>query len=177
MNVVVALTVALLLMLAEQRRSRRNEIALRNAGATEPAGDVYRAMAWVYPAAFAGMAVEGIASSRSAGVQVGGLGSWVWVGIGMFAAAKLLKYWAIASLGPRWTFRVLVPPSGALIAAGPYKWLRHPNYVAVVGELIGFAALVVAPATGTFFVVLFGWLLRQRIRVEERALSRAGFRL
>ena len=166
----ITLIAALLLMLAEQRRSRRNEIALRRAGAIEPADDVYRAMAWVYPASFVAMTVESV--SRSADLQVGPLRSSFGIGLAIFVAAKLLKYWAIASLGPRWTFRVLVPPGAPMISSGPYAWLRHPNYVAVVGELIGFALTLAAPATGAVSVVLFGWLLRRRVVVEERALFR-----
>jgi methyltransferase len=166
MTAAVALVVALLLMLAEQRRSRGNEIALRRAGATEPPDDVYRAMAWVYPATFVAMAIEGAWS--------GGSRSSLWAGVIIFTAAKLLKYWAIASLGPRWTFRVLVPPEAPLVSSGPYSWVHHPNYVAVVGELVGFAAIAGAPATGAVSVVLFGWLLRRRIAVEDRALRHSN---
>jgi methyltransferase len=168
----IALIAALLLMLAEQRRSRRNEVTLRRAGAVEPPDDVYRAMAWVYPASFVAMAVESVAFGHSADLQISELRSSFSIGLAIFVAAKLLKYWAIASLGPRWTFRVLVPPGAPLVSSGPYTWLRHPNYVGVVGELVGFAVALSAPATGVISVVLFGWLLRRRIAVEERALFR-----
>ena len=88
--------------------------------------------------------------------------------------AKALKYWAIASLGPRWTFRVLVPHDAPLVTSGPYMRLRHPNYVAVIGELAGFAILVGAIATGILSVAGFGVLLWRRIVVEEQALGRSG---
>ena len=159
-----SLAVALLLMGAELLRSRRNEIRLRARGATEPTGDVFRTMAWVYPATFIAMGIEGaFAGLASAALTLlGGV---------LFVLAKLLKFWAIASLGDRWTFRVLVTDE-PLVVTGPYTLLRHPNYVAVLGEIVGFAALAGAPVSGVVSVVVFGELLRRRIAVEERALGR-----
>jgi methyltransferase len=92
-------------------------------------------------------------------------------GLVVFVAAKALKYWAIATLGERWTFRVLVPPGSTPTGGGPYRMMRHPNYVAVVGELVGFALLGQAPIAGVVALVAFGALLRARVRVEERALG------
>ena len=88
----------------------------------------------------------------------------------LFALAKALKYWAIVSLGPRWTFRVLVPPHSALVTGGPYRVMRHPNYLAVMGELAGFALMAHAVLSGPASVLMFAWLITRRIRVEERAL-------
>ena len=93
-------------------------------------------------------------------------------GLAVFGAAKALKAWAISSLGVRWTFRVLVPPGDPLVTRGPYRVLRHPNYVAVCGEILGVALTVWAPFTGTAALAGFGWLLRRRIAVEDRALGR-----
>jgi methyltransferase len=84
---------------------------------------------------------------------------------------KHSRSWAIASLGTRWTYRVLVVPNAPLVARGPYRFLRHPNYVGVVGELVGMAMLVQAPVTGVLSVMGFGYLLRLRIRAEEQALG------
>ena len=89
----------------------------------------------------------------------------------VFTAAKVLKYWAIATLGPRWTFRVLVPPGSARVTGGPYRLLRHPNYVAVAGELAGVALMAQAPISGPIAVVAFGALMMARVGVEERALG------
>jgi len=98
-----------------------------------------------------------------------GAGSSLW-GLAIFGVAKLLKYWAIMSLGPRWTFRVLVLPGAPLVTRGPYAWVRHPNYIAVIGELIGFAVLVGAPGTAVVVIYLFARLLRRRMKIEDRAL-------
>jgi len=117
----------------------------------------------VYPGAFVAMFAEGAArGSPAAAVIV--------AGVIVFAAAKILKWWAILSLGPFWTFRVIVVPGVPLIVKGPYRWLRHPNYVAVIGELIGVAVFAGAPVSGFVSVVAFGALLIKRIAVEERAL-------
>ena len=88
----------------------------------------------------------------------------------LLTASKALKFWAIVSLGWRWTFRVLVVPGAPLVDHGPYAVLRHPNYVAVIGELVSMAVLVNASVTGPLVMVLFSVLLRSRISVENRAL-------
>jgi methyltransferase len=159
----VSVTAVLLVMLAESRRSSRNERVLRAAGAVEPPDDVIGTMAWVYPAAFLVMAVEGAVAGPEPGTTT-------IAGALLFAASKALKFWAIASLGQRWTFRVLVPPGAPLVTAGPYAVLRHPNYVAVIGELASMALLVGARVSGPIATVVFALLIRRRIRVEERAL-------
>jgi methyltransferase len=85
--------------------------------------------------------------------------------------SKSLKAWAIASLGYRWTYRVFVLPGAPLVSHGPYAFLRHPNYVAVLGELVSMALLVGARLTGPVSLLFFGFLLRRRIAAEERALG------
>ena len=130
----------------------------------EPAGDVYPLMQVTYPACFLAMVAESWPREASAGALIA-------AGAVVFAVGKALKYWAIATLGGRWTFRVLVLPGAPLIAGGPYKWLRHPNYVGVAGELAGFALLASAPITGVLSLIVFGSLLIVRMSVEERALD------
>ena len=164
MIVAAAAVVVFGLMLIENGVSARHDRALRASGAVEPAGDVYRLMAVAYPAAFVAMLVEGVL--RGAGPD-----RWFAAGLAIWAAAKTLKYWAIASLGPRWTFRVLVPPRSARTTIGPYRWLSHPNYVAVVGELLAVALAMHAYVSGPAGVVVFGLLMLQRIRIEEMALA------
>lgn len=160
---IIALLVALLFMLAELRVSRFHERALRARGAVAPPDPAYPFMRWSYPGVFVAMAIEG--------VLAGGAPSAVRVaGILIFVAAKGLKVWAIRSLGERWTFRVFVLPSAPLVTRGPYRFIRHPNYVAVIGELLGMALVVGAPVTGGLSLVWFAYLLRRRIESEEHAL-------
>jgi len=151
-------------MLFEARLAARHERALLARGAREPADDVYRVMRVAYPACFAAMTIEGwfVAGAAGALALSGGV---------LFLCAKTLKYWAVATLGCRWTFRVLVPPGSRPIADGPYRFLRHPNYVAVAGELAGAALAAGAPITGTVGTLGFCALMWRRIGVEERALA------
>src|SRR5262249_7611741 len=120
-----------------------------------------------YPLAFAAMLGEGLFRLP---VPAG----LVATGIAVFAAAKALKWWAILSLGSFWTFRVIVVPGVPLVRRGPYRWLRHPNYVGVVGELVGVAVAAGAAVFGVAATTGFGLLLLKRIRVEERMLATAS---
>ena len=164
MLVIVLLVVAFVPMLLENRRSVRHHRALLESGAVEPADDVYPIMQVAYPGSFIAMLAE-------AWLRGSTLTTVTWIGAAVFIAAKLLKYWAIATLGPRWTFRVLVPPGSVRTLAGPYRHFRHPNYVGVMGEIVGFALLAAAPITGAVATVVFAAVLLARIRVEERALG------
>jgi methyltransferase len=154
-------------MLLEARHASLNERAQRARGGVEPPDDVYRVMRLAYPAAFAAMFVEGAVR----GTPVSAV---VVAGAALFAGSKALKIWAIRSLGSSWTFRVIVVPGAALVDKGPYRWLRHPNYVAVIGELASVAAMTGAFATGPTALAVFGLLLVKRIRVEGRALAAAA---
>jgi len=156
-------------MIVEARRAARNERAQRRQGGVEPAGDVYKWMRLLYPAAFAAMIAEGVwRGAPPGGVAAGGAI--------VFAGAKLLKWWAIVTLGPFWTFRVIVVPGRALVSRGPYRWLRHPNYVGVVGELLGVALMTGAVIAAPVMSATFTALLLKRIRIETRALNEARLR-
>ncbi|MEW6323556.1 MAG: isoprenylcysteine carboxylmethyltransferase family protein [Acidobacteriota bacterium] len=160
-----ALAAAGALMAGEAVLSAHNERQLRARGAVEPAGDVYAAMRWAYPACFAAMAAEGavVGPAPETALAAGLIG---------FALAKSLKLTAISALGARWSFRVLVVPGAPLVTRGPYRVFRHPNYIAVAGEIVSFALIVAAPVTGPLGLLGFGWLMRRRIAVEDRALGR-----
>jgi methyltransferase len=163
------LAAAFLPMAFEARLSARHEKALRAEGGFEPRDDVYRWMQVVYPAAFLTMAAE-------AAVRHATIDRWFAIGVVIFVLGKAIKYWAIATLGSRWCFRVLVPPASSLITDGPYRLLRHPNYVGVMGELAGIGLAGHALVAGTLSVIAFAVLLILRIRVEERALAQAARR-
>jgi methyltransferase len=151
-------------MLVEARRAATNEREQRRRGGIEPPGDVHRVMRIAYPASFISMIAEG--SVR------GGPPRWmVLAGIALFAAAKALKWWAIRSLGRRWTFRVIVVPGAARVNTGPYRYLRHPNYVAVAGELASMALMTGALLTGPAATALFTYLMMKRTRIEDAALD------
>ena len=94
--------------------------------------------------------------------------------LALLVAAHALRWWCITSLGPQWNTRVVVVPGLALVARGPYRWLRHPNYVAVVVEGVALPLVHSAWITAVVFTVLNAVLLRTRIRVEDRALAEAA---
>lgn len=164
MTSAIAAAVVFAAMIAEAVIAARNDRALRALGAVEPPGDVYRVMQAAYPACFAALVAEG--AWRSVGADAATA-----AGAAIFAAAKGLKYWAIATLGQRWTFRVLVPPGSERTRRGPYRWMAHPNYLAVTGELIGTAVALHAAATGPVALATFGLLMVRRVAVEEKALA------
>ena len=161
-------------LLAETRVSRRHARRLLEIGAILPSGDVYTIMAVLYPAAFVAMGIEGLwrgAADPSAGQ---GGPAWVTSGIVLFVASKALKYWAVATLGERWTFRVYVLPGQPLLRGGPYRYVSHPNYLAVMGELAGTAMMMRAWIVAPVMLVLFGAVLIARVRFEERAHRQHG---
>ena len=151
-------------MAIEAARAARNERAQRARGGVEPDDDVYAVMRVAYPAAFLAMIVESALRGASSPALVA-------AGIVIFAGAKMLKWWAILSLGRAWTFRVIVVPGATLVSRGPYRVIRHPNYVGVVGELVGVALMTGAIIAGPLAIVVFGGLLLRRIAVEERAVG------
>ena len=93
----------------------------------------------------------------------------------LFLALQPVRVWAIASLGGRWTTRILVLPGAAPVRRGPYRWLRHPNYVVVALEILALPMAFGAPAHALLFSLLnAALLLLVRIPAEERALATAG---
>jgi methyltransferase len=161
----VTVFAVLLLVAGEAVLSAFNEKLLRARGAVEPPGDVIDTMRWAYPLMFVAMGVEGALTGPAPRSIL------LW-GLALFGAAKALKIWAIASLGSRWSYRVLVLPGVPLVSSGPYRFLAHPNYLAVAGEIASVAAIVWAPITGALALIGFGWLMIQRVKVEDRALGR-----
>ena len=148
-------------MLVEARRAAANERAQRARGGVEPPGDVYGLMQVIYPASFLVMLAEGVWRGAQPIFVAGAV---------LFAATKALKWWAILSLGPFWTFRVIVVPGSRRVISGPYRFVPHPNYVAVVGEFIAVAMMTGAWVSGPMALLAFAALLVKRIAVEERAL-------
>jgi methyltransferase len=159
----VLFTVVATFMITEARRASTNERAQRLRGGIEPPDDVYQLMQIAYPGLFVAMLAEGaIRDAMPAG-------EWFIAGLTVFIVAKILKWWAIATLGSFWTFRVIVVPGSSSVDSGPYRIMRHPNYVAVVGEIVGVAMMMRAVVSGPLALVAFGTLLLRRIAVENRA--------
>jgi len=91
--------------------------------------------------------------------------------LGLFALLLLARLWVIVSLGRYWTTRVFEMPNRALVRRGPYRWLRHPNYLIVQAEVMVVPAAFGAWAAAILFGLVNALLLAWRIRIEERALA------
>ena len=161
---------AALLAVGERLWARRNEIRLLRDGAEELAPWVFRLMAPAYTLVFPAAVVEHLLAGRRPAA---------WFAASMvvlFAAAKGLKLWAVKSLGDQWTMRVILPRAFRVATGGPYRFIRHPNYLAVIGEHLALPLAGGAWMTAIGFAVLFGAILRMRIVTEEAALlARPGY--
>ncbi len=100
-----------------------------------------------------------------------------WPMLALVVAAQALRWWCITTLGHRWNTRVIVVPDTPLVNAGPYRWLHHPNYVAVVVEGVALPLVHTAWVTALCFTVANALLLAVRIRVENAALGYADARV
>ncbi len=151
--------------LYELRLSARNAEQALSLGGVEFGRAHFRVMALLHGTFLAACAAEVVLFQRP---------FVAWLGAPMLAlaiAAQALRYWAIRTLGPRWNVRVIVVPGAPVVTGGPYRFLRHPNYVAVIVE--GFAIPLIHGAwlTALVFSVANAALLAVRIRCEERALA------
>lgn len=146
-------------------RSKRNAEWALAAGGVE-VGQAHSRVMVVFHAAFlVSAAVEPLALSRPFMPYLG------WPCLGLAIAAQALRYWAISSLGPRWNTRVIVLPQAEPVTQGPYRWSRHPNYLAVIVELAAVPLVHGAFLTAMVFSAGNAALLAVRIHVEEEALG------
>lgn len=93
--------------------------------------------------------------------------------LAVFILLQAGRIWVIASLGRRWTTRIIVLPNAPLVAAGPYRWLRHPNYLIVALEIAVVPLALGMPVFAAVFTLLNTVVLYQRIRAENAALAQA----
>ncbi|HEX3671038.1 MAG TPA: isoprenylcysteine carboxylmethyltransferase family protein [Candidatus Cybelea sp.] len=137
----------------------RNTRRLLARGGVEIAGVQYPFIVLLHAAWLASMAIF-IPSST--------VPNWWWLGV--YALLQPLRIWTIASLGPYWTTRIITVPGAPLVRHGPYRILRHPNYVIVCAEIFvlpfAFGAIEIAILFSFFNAALLSW----RIRTEERVL-------
>lgn len=152
-------------MLVETWISARNSRALLQRGAIEIAPALLPIMAFLYVFMFAGSFVEYAHFQRSISI------AWGSGFLLLFILAKGLKFWAVRSLGSFWTMRVLVVPDSNVVSKGPYRYIRHPNYVAVLMEIAATTLLGKCFYTGAVVIILFSVTLVFRIRLEEQALK------
>jgi methyltransferase len=94
-----------------------------------------------------------------------------WPLIGLFAVLQLGRIWVLASLGRYWTTRIITLPNAPLVRTGPFRYLRHPNYLLVAAEIAVLPLAFGAVAVAATFSALNLSLLARRIRIEDRVLA------
>lgn len=144
--------------------SQRHIAWAKARGGAEVGGGHYPVMVLLHVGLLVGSVLEVVLLSRL---------FYPWLGWPMLAGVLLaqgLRWWCIATLGPQWNTKVVVVPGAPRVASGPYRRLRHPNYVAVAIEGVCLPLVHSAWITATVFTVCNALLLRTRIRVEEQAL-------
>jgi methyltransferase len=106
---------------------------------------------------------------------------WIWgrdqdvnlIALSIFILLQALRFWVLATLGPRWTTRIIVLPDAPMITAGPYRYLSHPNYAIVAAEIAVLPLALHLAFVALIFTVLNALVLVIRIRSESRALAAA----
>jgi len=151
--------------LLELALSRRNAARAFARGAIAPPGDPFAAIAVAHCLFLVACALEVLLLERPFPGAAG------WIALALALLAQALRYWAVATLGDRWNVRVIVEPDAPPVTGGPYRWVRHPNYLAVIVELLCVPLVHGAWLTALVFGAWNAWLLRRRIRVEEAALG------
>ena len=90
----------------------------------------------------------------------------------LFAILQVGRIWVIATLGDRWTTRIIILPGAPLVTTGPYRWVNHPNYLIVIGEFAVLPLVFGLPMVAIVFSLLNAAILAVRIKAENRALGR-----
>ncbi len=151
--------------LAELVVSKRNAAWSMRRGGVETGQRHYVAMVALHSGLLVGALVE-VWARRPEFVPALG-----WPMLALVLASQALRWWCIMTLGPRWNTRVIVVPGLPLVRSGPYRWMSHPNYVAVVVEGAALPLVHTAWITAAVFTVLNALLLTVRLRVENAALQ------
>ena len=146
---------------AELVWARRNTRRLLARGAREEGARHYPLIVALHAAWLAGLWL--LAWNRAVSIP--------WLAV--FVVLQAGRLWVLATLGERWTTRIIVLPGESLVRRGPYRWLRHPNYVVVAGEIVALPLAFGLYPYALAFSVLNAAVLYLRIRAEEQALARA----
>lgn len=153
--------------LGELVLSRRNAKIAFDRGGFEVGAAHYRVMAVLHTLFLFACVAEAMVSARSFDPLVGS------IALAFAIVAQALRYWAITTLGTRWNVRVIAVAGDPPVTSGPYRFLRHPNYLAVVIEMVAIPMVHGAWVTAIVFTIANALLLRVRIRAEEKALGEA----
>jgi methyltransferase len=158
--------------LLEMRISRRHQRALASRSVSLAPEPGFRAMVALHAGVLLAAAIEVLAFQRRF-IPAVGVPALI-----VFALANALRWWVIATLGPHWNVQVMRSLSLGVVTGGPYRFVRHPNYVAVFVELLALPLIHGAWVTALLGGVLHALVLRRRLAVEESVLAAdAGYRM
>src|ERR1700752_4478933 len=151
--------------LAEVVVAKRNLAWSQAHGGVEFGSGHHPAMVALHTGLLAGCLVEAVALHRPFVPALG------WPMLATVLAAQGLRWWCISTLNHQWNTRVIVIPGAARISGGPYRFVPHPNYIAVVAEGVALPLAHTAWITTLMFSILNAFLLRTRVNVENAALA------
>ncbi|WP_339254679.1 isoprenylcysteine carboxyl methyltransferase family protein [Sporosarcina sp. FSL W8-0480] len=162
----IVISIVILQRLIELLVARRNEKWMKDHGAFEAGATHYPFMVGMHILFFISLFLEVLFLNRQL--------SSIWpVLLAIFLATQLLRIWCLASLGKFWNTKIIVLPNAQVVRKGPYKWIRHPNYIIVATELLILPLLFNAFFTAALFTLLNCWMMTVRIPTEEKALKEA----
>ncbi|MET3658042.1 isoprenylcysteine carboxyl methyltransferase family protein [Sporosarcina psychrophila] len=162
----IVISIVILQRLVELVVAKRNEQWMRSQGAFEAGAAHYPIMVAMHIAFFISLLAEVILLDRSL--------SSIWIILlVIFLTAQVARIWCLTSLGKFWNTKIIILPGADVVQKGPYKWVRHPNYVIVTTELLVLPLMFGAYLTAIIFTLLNVWMLSVRIPAEEKALKDA----
>ncbi len=163
---ILFLSFVMLQRLTELFIAKKNEKILRTMGAKETDRAGYNVIVVMHTLFFVSIICEKLIFNRQLHEF------WILLLI-LFVSVQVLRYWAIMSLGIFWNTKILVIPEHTLIKTGPYKFFDHPNYIAVVVEILVIPLIFSCYIASVIFSILNLFVLKRRIIIETKALSKA----
>ncbi len=161
----ILLSILVIERIFELDLARRNARRAFEQGAVEVGQTHYRVMVAMHTLFIASCTTEAIVFPTHLPPAV------AWVALGAELCAQLLRYWAVTTLGERWNTRIIVNPQAMPVTSGPYRFMRHPNYLAVVIEIAAVPMIGGAIVTAIIFSIANALMLAVRIPAEERAMG------
>ncbi|TDL33102.1 isoprenylcysteine carboxyl methyltransferase [Jeotgalibacillus sp. S-D1] len=151
--------------LVELMAAKRNEKWIKNKGAYEAGSSHYPVMIALHAGFFISLLFEVLAAGRPV--------SAFWAPLlVLFGLTQIVRIWCLLSLGRYWNTKILILPGAKVVRRGPYKYIKHPNYVIVTIEILLLPLLFQAYVTAVVFTFLNAAMLSVRIPAEEKALKR-----
>lgn len=144
--------------------AKKNEAWILQEGGYEVGAAHYPLMVFMHSAFFITLLVEVILFERSISVL------WIFFLL-LFLLMQVGRFWCLYTLGKLWNTKIMILPSVSVVKKGPYRFLKHPNYVIVSIEILILPLLFNAYFTAIVFTLLNAWMLSVRIPIEERALK------